>query len=161
MIFFATKSGIVMLSKVDAYRCMQTTRSKGVKGLTLKKNDAIVSALVVDNLDQTILTITENGYAKKTKASAYRVYSNRGGVGVNNVNKSKTSSTGFVVKAIIVDEEQDLLITSKEGKSIRTKTVEINLSGRCTMGVKIFTLSNEDQIVSIDAIDAKTEDSEI
>jgi DNA gyrase subunit A len=119
--------------------------SKGVIGMRLKKNDKVVGMVIAEN-DKTLLTVTENGYGKRTEISEYRLI-NRGGLGVINIKTTKRN--GNVVSVKSVTEEDEIILTSKEGKVIRTSCKFISVIGRNTQGVRIMKLNPGDKFVDV------------
>mgnify|MGYP001078733687 FL=1 len=119
--------------------------SMGVKSMSIAKNDFIVDATIIDQ-DSQVITITQNGYGKRSKVSDYRLQS-RGGKGIKAGNI--TEKTGKVVCLKQVNEDQDLMIISDNGVIIRTPVSDISSFARSAMGVKIMRLRDEAKIVSV------------
>ena len=94
----------------------------------------------------TILTITENGFGKRTRTKEYRVQK-RGGKGVFSI--KTTARNGFVVSALQVTEHEDLMIMSGEGKIIRIRLADISVIGRHTQGVTLINLDHTEKVVSV------------
>lgn len=118
--------------------------AKGVRGITLKDNDEVVTLLVCDP-GKTIFTITENGFGKRSDVEEYRLIG-RGGVGVINI--QCTDRNGTVVTSLCVDNNDELMIMSKNGIAIRTPVQGISVIGRNTQGVRIMKLEDADRVVS-------------
>ena len=122
----------------------------------LKKEDGtnrvnlnIISAEQITDMisrEQCILTITENGYGKRTSAFAYRV-SSRGGKGVISINTS--TRNGGVASSFVAENDDDIILITKLGKTIRCKASGISIVSRTSKGVRIFKLGNGDKIVSV------------
>ena len=104
----------------------------------------------------TLLTVTEQGYGKRTEIDEYRVQS-RGGVGVINI--AATDRNGQVVGIAYVQEGDELLIISQQGMILRMQTNDVRAIGRATQGVKLIDLEAEDKVVSIAKL-AEREDGE-
>ena len=119
--------------------------SMGVKSMSIAKNDFIVDATIIDQ-DSQVITITQNGYGKRSKVSDYRLQS-RGGKVIKAGNI--TEKTGKVVCLKQVNEDQDLMIISDNGVIIRTPVSDISSFARSAMGVKIMRLRDEAKIVSV------------
>ena len=100
--------------------------------------------------DQFILSVTENGYGKRTPHFDYRVI-NRGGKGIINIVTSKRN--GSVSSSFPVSPEDEIIISTDKGKVIRTSVNEIRIAGRNTQGVRIIKLSNNEKVVSAIKID--------
>lgn len=120
-------------------------QAAGVKGISLKKNDCIIGMVVVGGDDKYIFTASENGYGKKTEISNYPKH-HRGGRGVINLRTSE--KIGKAVGMAGINEEELLLIT-EIGKTIRIKTENVRPIGRATQGVRIIDLGDEDKVVSV------------
>jgi DNA gyrase subunit A len=119
--------------------------ARGVRGIRLKQGDEVVSVDVLDE-DTTLLTVTENGYGKRTKASEYRLQS-RGGKGVFTIKVTKRN--GKVVGVLQVTKDDEIIIIASSGKTIRTKAKSISLIGRATHGVRLIDLAEDDKVVSV------------
>ncbi|MFQ6127934.1 MAG: DNA gyrase subunit A [Thermoplasmata archaeon] len=119
--------------------------SMGVKGIRLKGNDRVASLAVVDE-DSVLLTVTENGYGKRTPVSSYR-RTRRGAMGVITIITSKRN--GPVVCAKKVEEEDELIITSVKGMIIRIPVAGIRIQGRATMGVKMMRMKAKDKVEAV------------
>ncbi len=117
----------------------------GVKGISLSPKDRIIGMVVVTKNDKFIFTASEKGYGKKTEVSLYPKR-HRGGKGVINLKTNK--KIGKAVGIIGVSDEEALLIT-KLGKTIRVKTEAFRPIGRATQGVKLIDLGKEDCAVSV------------
>jgi DNA gyrase subunit A len=117
----------------------------GVKGVRLKGNDRVASLAVVDE-DSVLLTITENGYGKRSLVSSYR-RTRRGAMGVITIVTSKRN--GLVVCAKKVEEDDELIITSVKGMTIRIPVAGIRVMGRATMGVKMMRMKGKDKVEAV------------
>ena len=129
----------------------------GVRGMTLGKDDTIVGVAVVTEEKPLILVLSENGYGKKTDISEYRLQT-RGGMGVKAMNT--TEKTGSLVALDSVSDEDDLLVTTRQGVVIRTHVDGISKTSRATQGVKIITLKDKAQIASISVVEKDDEEKE-
>ena len=119
--------------------------ARGMKGMRLTKTDEVVGMEVVSSHTQ-ILTVTANGYGKRTQASEYRAQ-NRGGSGIFTV--KRTQRTGDVVGIMAVADEDELMIISNGGKIIRLRAGGIPTQGRATQGVRLITLEEGERVVAI------------
>lgn len=119
--------------------------ARGIRGIRLSKEDEVVGVEVVSPHSQ-ILTVTENGYGKRTQASEYRIQ-NRGGSGIFTVKRTK--KTGDVVGIRTVTDEDDLMIISNKGKIIRLQAIDIPVQGRNTQGVRLITLEEGEKVVAV------------
>lgn len=127
----------------------------GVRGVSVKKGDRVVSAEVVPALhakDASLLVIMSKGYGKRTKISEYKIQG-RGGSGVKTA--AVTPKTGEIIGAKIVVgdlKEEELVVISKKGQVIRTSVAEISLLSRATQGVRVMRLYEGDSIASMAAL---------
>ncbi len=145
-VFIATKLGYSIRFSKDNVR--ETGRdTSGVKGIALRENDSVVSALLINDVaNETIFTITENGYGKRTRVDEYLLQS-RNGKGVINIRCSV--KTGKVVAVKPVTDDEELMVITSSGVVIRTAVSQISIIGRATQGVKIMRTSETEKIVSI------------
>ncbi len=122
----------------------------GVKGISLRKNDEVVSSVVIkEENNHYLLTITEYGSGKRTKLNQYRSQK-RGGKGVINI--KPTEKTGFVVGGILVKEDDQIIILTIHNKLIRIEVKDVNIYGRSAKGVKLINLEEGDKVISFDRI---------
>jgi DNA gyrase subunit A len=117
----------------------------GVKAITLKKDDKVKGMVIVDE-NATLLTVCENGFGKRTDFSAYSAQ-HRGGQGVINI--KTTERNGNVVALIDVRDEDELIMITAKGMVIRTPANSIRSIGRNTQGVKLFSVDEDDKVVSV------------
>jgi DNA gyrase subunit A len=108
--------------------------------------------------EQFILTITQNGYGKRTSAYEYR-RTNRGGQGITNIDTS--ARNGSVVASFPVKPGEQLMLVTDQAKLIRTTVGDIRIAGRNTMGVTIFRVGSNEHVVSVAKIDESDEDVEM
>jgi len=108
--------------------------------------------------EQFILTVTENGYGKRSSAYEYR-RTNRGGQGITNIDTSERN--GHVVASFAAKQGEQLMLVTDQGKMIRTTVADIRIAGRNTMGVTIFRVSENEHVVSVAKIDESEEEVEI
>ena len=122
--------------------------ARGVRAMELAEGDYLVGMEVVEK-EGLILSISENGYGKRTPLEDYRLTA-RGGKGV--INMKTTSKTGKVVAILSVKEDSDLMIVSKNGKIIRIESATIRQAGRSTQGVRLVNLEDGDQVAAASVI---------
>lgn len=128
--------------------------SQGVIGIKLDKDDTVIGMeSIVSGSKQTLLTITENGFGKRTELDEYRVQV-RAGKGV--ITYKITPKTGKVIGVKLVDEEDDIMLVTDTGTIIRIKVSEISILGRPTQGVTLMR-TNEGKVVSIEKISEEKE----
>jgi DNA gyrase subunit A len=109
----------------------------------------------LDEKEQFILTVTENGYGKRSSAYEYR-RTNRGGQGITNIDTSPRN--GCVVASFPVRQGEALMLVTDQGKMIRTTVGDIRIAGRNTMGVTIFRVADNEHVVSVAKIDESDEE---
>jgi len=142
-VLLATKKGQAI--RFDGKDVREMGRaSYGVTGIKLDKDDEVVSLEVLDT--KAILTITKNGYGKRTAVEDYRKTA-RAGKGVINV--KSTEKTGDVVTTISVNDEDSIIITTAKGMVIRTSLENIRVMGRATQGVRIVKLQQGDSVTDL------------
>lgn len=131
----------------------------GVKGIKLgSSKDVVVGMVCVSDVkNTTILVVSENGYGKRTDVEEYRV-TNRGGKGVKTINI--TSKTGELIAINDVNDDNDLMIITKSGITIRMPVSKMRIMGRATQGVRLINLRGSDSIASITSVVAQGENDE-
>ena len=167
-IILSTYLGKCIRFESKKLRIFKGRSSKGIKGIVLAPNDKIVSLSIIDNhknkangkkskIDKSeikaeekfILSITENGFGKKTPHTDYRV-TNRGGKGIIGIINS--ARNGNISSSFPVFDGDEILISTNKGRVIRVAVKEIRTAGRNTQGVRIIKLSGEEKVVSADKI---------
>jgi DNA gyrase subunit A len=141
-IILATKEGMAVRFNETDVRPV-SRHSQGVRGITLKKKSDSVIGMVIAEPEKTLLTITENGYGKRTTIAEYRLI-NRGGSGVINI--KTTERNGKVVAIKSVTDEDELMFISVNGQVIRTSSKFISVIGRNTQGVTLMKLNKGDKV---------------
>jgi DNA gyrase subunit A len=166
-IMLSTKKGKCIRFESKKLRVFKGRSSKGIKGINLAPNDEIVSLSIVsqdkitkkNNKDSKselkakekfILSITENGYGKKTSHFDYRV-TNRGGKGIIGIVNSPRN--GNICSSFPVFDGDEIMVSTDKGRVIRVAVKEIRTAGRNTQGVRIFKLSGDEKVVSAIRID--------
>jgi DNA gyrase subunit A len=171
-------------------REFQSRTSTGVRGITLREGDEVISLSILAGFDATseerdaylraapwkeneneptlpaermaefqgaeefILTVTENGYGKRTSAYEYR-RTNRGGQGITNIETSQRN--GCVVASFPAHNGEQLMLVTDQAKLIRTTVGDIRIAGRNTQGVTIFRVAENEHVVSAARIDEEEE----
>jgi len=143
-ILLATREGMAIHFKEDDVRAMGR-KAFGVKGIELGAGDEVVS-LEVGQESTTVLTVTENGYGKRTAISKYRLQG-RGGKGLINIKCS--ARNGPVVGTQLVRGDEGVMLITGKGMIIRLSTADISIIGRSTQGVRLIHLEEDDQLVSV------------
>ncbi len=154
IVFLATHEGMAIRFDENDVRSMGRP-AHGVRGIDLGKNDYVVGIAATPrerpkngnggNCECLILSVTENGYGKRTDVDEYRLQS-RGGKGVINV--KTTARNGKVSSIQLVDESSELMVISQYGKIIRIDTTTVRAAGRSTQGVKLLNLEEEDKVAA-------------
>ena len=133
-----------------------------IKGIKLNEKDKVISLSILDNnqvntklvdkdkkiknaLNRFILSVSENGYGKRSKLLDFRV-TNRGGKGIIGIVNSKRN--GNVTSNLVVSEDDEIILSTDKGRVIRCQVKEIRIAGRNTQGVRIIKLSGEEKVVS-------------
>jgi len=127
--------------------------ARGVRAMDLAEGDSIIGAVVVEE-EGLILSISENGYGKRTRLGDYRLTA-RGGKGV--INMKVTPKIGKVVAILSVKEDTDLMIITKDGKIIRLESGLIRQAGRSTQGVRLVRMDDGDQVAAASVIPDEAE----
>ena len=153
-ILIATHDGQAVCFDENDVRPMGRT-AVGVRGIRLRDGDYVVGAARA-TAGRCVLSITENGYGKRTPVEDYRI-TNRGGLGIRNY--MVTEKTGKVVGIKVVDGNEDLLLVTQSGTLIRTHVDNIRIAGRSTQGVIVMRFKEEgDQVISMALTDRENEE---
>ncbi|WP_346863686.1 DNA gyrase subunit A [uncultured Draconibacterium sp.] len=154
-VMLAVRSGKAIRFNESIVRAIGRTAS-GVRGITLgHENDEVIGMVCVQDENEDILVVSENGYGKRSKIDDYRV-TNRGGKGVKTINV--TEKTGDLIAMKSVSDDSDLMIITQNGITIRLAVSSISVLGRATQGVRVINLRGEDQIASVARVNAVEED---
>ena len=153
-VLMCSSSGkIIRFSETD---CRSMGRvSQGVKGISIDDNEKIIGMEIIDDGVE-ILSVTQNGYGKRTCASQYRKQT-RGGKGI--LAMRLNDKNGEIIEIKPVTDKEDLMIITDKGQVIRTKISGISLLGRATQGVRIIRLKEDEKVVAVEKV-AETEDDE-
>ena len=154
-IFICSSSGKVIRFSSDELR-PQGRVSQGVRGIRLDRNEKVIGMEIIESDETHILTITENGFGKRTKASEYRLQS-RGGKGI--IGMKLSAKNGAIRQILPVSDSDDLMIITNAGQVIRMKMEGISLIGRATQGVRLIKLKSEEKVVAVERI-LDTEDND-
>ena len=157
-ILLATRQGMAICFAETDVRPMGRDAA-GVRGIRLDDGDEVVSAAVAAE-GKSLLTVTENGYGKRTAVEAYlrgedRQPQTRGGKGLRNYRL--TEKTGLVAGAAIVDDTNDVMLIESGGVVLRTPAASINLYGRDTQGVILMRIEEGNRVIGVEAISATDE----
>jgi DNA gyrase subunit A len=143
-IFIGTRSGMSIRFPEDDVRSMGRT-AYGVRGISLREDDEVVGMDVLAPAG-TILSVTEQGYGKRTALEDYRVQS-RGGIGIINIQTSDRN--GKVIGVLQVSDDDELMLITQQGKILRMAANTIRSIGRATQGVRLIDIEGDDRAVSI------------
>lgn len=146
-IVLVTHDGMSIRFKEEDLRT-QGRNTIGVRGIRPRSGDYVVALAIVDE-KKTLLVASENGLGKRTGFDAYRLQ-NRGGTGIKTMNC--TDKTGKVVSATVVSEEDELMLMTTAGQSVRIKVETIRETGRVAQGVKLVTLNGKEMIQDISIV---------
>ena len=152
-IFIGTRNGMAIRFAETDVRPMGRT-AYGVRGISLRDDDFVVAMEVVKP-GGTLLTVTEQGFGKRTEIEEYRVQT-RGGVGIINISTSERN--GLVVGVAYVQEGDELLLITQQGMILRMQTNDVRAIGRATQGVKLIDIEGDDKVVSIARLVEKEEE---
>ncbi len=119
----------------------------GVRAIKLEKDDEVVSMELVEP-GQELLVVTEKGYGKRTKVEEYKIQV-RGGKGLLTYDKAKFKKTGELIGAMVVDDDDDVMLINSNGIIIRMQAKEISRLGRATQGVKIMNVAEDVNIIAL------------
>ena len=138
--------------------------ASGVRAIKLEKDDEVVAMELVEP-GQELMVVTKKGYGKRTKAEDYKVQV-RGGKGLLTYDKAKFKKTGELVGAMVVSNDDDVLLINSDGIIIRISVSEVSKLGRATQGVKIMNVADDVDIIALakvaknDELDAEIEEAE-
>jgi DNA gyrase subunit A len=155
-VLLATKNGLSIRFPGDSLRILGRT-TMGVKGINLRAGDELVGVAIIPNDETTILTVTSNGFGKRTPANEYRVQG-RAGTGIITIKVNERN--GSVVGAMMVEDEHQLMIVTDFGKIIRIRVSEISVIGRNTQGVKLINLEDGERVVAVERMVESEEEEE-
>tara|TARA_Y100000591_G_scaffold182044_1_gene157225 strand:- start:2251 stop:4821 length:2571 start_codon:yes stop_codon:yes gene_type:complete len=161
-ILLSTQHGKCIRFKSKKLRLFKGRSSKGIKGIQLKENDKIISLSILENtqinpktvkkdkiknaLGSFILSVSENGYGKRSSYIDYRV-TNRGGKGIIGIINSPRN--GNISSTLVVNETDEILLSTDKGSMMRCAVKEIRIAGRNTQGVRIKKLTGSEKVVSV------------
>ncbi|WP_302574987.1 DNA gyrase subunit A [uncultured Acidaminococcus sp.] len=153
-ILLATRDGYAIHFQEDDVRSMGRT-SHGVRGISLRPHDSVVSMdSCVDDTGE-VLTVTDKGQGKRTNISEYRVQT-RGGKGI--INLKVTNKTGLIVGSKFINESQEIMLISAAGIIIRMNAADISTYGRNAQGVKLMDLEAGDKVAALAVVNTVGEE---
>ena len=145
-VIIITKNGKCICFSEDDVRPMGRIAG-GVRAIKLEDDDEVISMELVQPHEE-LLVVTSKGYGKRTPVKDYKIQA-RGGKGLLTYDKSKFNKTGELVGALVVDDEDEVLLINSEGTIIRIAAADISKLGRATQGVKIMRADDDVNIISI------------
>ncbi len=162
-ILLSTKFGKCIRFKSKKLRLFKGRSSKGIKGMQLKEGDKVISLSILQNSqieskeilknkklknsnDRYILSVSENGYGKRSSFNDFRV-TNRGGKGIIGIINSPRN--GNIASSLVVNETDEIILSTDKGSIMRCAVKEIRIAGRNTQGVRIKKLSGSEKVVSV------------
>ncbi|MDW7645170.1 MAG: DNA gyrase subunit A [Desulfuromonadales bacterium] len=155
-ILLASRNGKAIRFPESGVRSMGRS-ARGVRGMMLEEDDHIIGMEVVtDTTASTLVTVTENGYGKRTDLDEYRIQS-RGGKGIITIKTSQRN--GKVVDIKLVTDDVDLMFITDRGKVLRTSVAALSVIGRNTQGVRLMVLEPEERIVAVAKLAEKDEEN--
>ena len=154
-IMLATHNGSAVRFSEENVRPLGRT-ARGVRGISLRDDDYVVGAVIVDD-EKTLVTITENGYGKRSPFDNFRVMKNRGGMGV--ICQNITEKTGALAGIAAVNDDDDLMMITNLGTIIRTPAAGVSLLSRSAGGVIVMRLGEGQNIVNFTTV-AKSEEKD-
>ncbi|MBE6557162.1 MAG: DNA gyrase subunit A [Ruminococcaceae bacterium] len=155
-IMIATQNGCAVRYTEAQVRPMGRT-ARGVRGISLRGDDTVCGVAVVDD-EKSLLTITENGFGKKTPFSDFRVMKNRGGHGVTCHNLS--AKTGLLCSIAAVGDEEDVMMITDSGTIIRTPVADVPVYSRTAGGVIMMRTSGEQRVVNFTTVEHEEPEDE-
>lgn len=144
-IFLGSKAGKVIRFNEEKVRSMGRS-SMGVRGMRIVKSDDQVVGMEALSHGRTLLTVTENGYGKRTRIEEYNSQA-RGGQGVFSIKTSQRN--GMMVSLLLVDDSDELMVVTDKGKLIRINVKSISTISRATQGVRLINLSDEEKLIAV------------
>ena len=125
----------------------------GVRGIKLGEGHKVISLILAE--EGHVLTVTENGYGKRTPVSDYPIHG-RGGLGVISI--QTTARNGAVTGAKLVHEGDEIMLITNVGTLVRTRIDEISIMGRNTQGVRLITLGEDEKLTGVERIESVDEE---
>ncbi len=147
-VIIGTQNGMSIRFDVADVRPMGRD-ARGVKGIELREGDRVIGMDAIESADQQVLTISANGYGKRTPVADYRPQ-NRGGIGIIALETSERN--GPLVKLRLVRPDDQIMVITDGGQVIRTRVSEIRETGRNAQGVRIIRLNDTEHVVDVEPV---------
>ena len=155
-VIIVTKFGKCICFSEDDVRSMGRIAG-GVRAINLEKGDEVVAMELAEENEE-LLVVTQNGYGKRTPVEDYKVQT-RGGKGLLTYDKAKFKKTGELIGAMVVNDNDEILLINSDGIIIRIKASEVSRLGRATQGVKIMRVAEDANIITMAKV-IKEDDAE-
>lgn len=155
-VIIVTKHGKCITFSEHDVRAMGRAAA-GVRAIQLEDGDEVVSMNLVHDQEE-LLVVTQKGYGKRTSVSEYKLQ-NRGGKGLLTYDKLKFKKTGLLIGAMVVDEDDEVLLINSDGVIIRIKAGDVSNLGRTTQGVKIMRIKGDANIISMARVIREDDDN--
>jgi DNA gyrase subunit A len=155
-VLLVTRDGMSIRFPGDDLRILSRA-TQGVRGISLREGDEVVGCCIIGPESGPILSVTENGYGKRTDPDEYRIQ-NRGGLGIITIKVNERN--GHVVGVLHADDDAQLMLVTDQGKIIRTLIKEISIIGRNTQGVRLIVLDEGEKVVAVEHLVEKEEEEE-
>ena len=156
-VIIVTKHGKCICFSEEDVRTMGRIAG-GVRAIKLEKDDEVV-AMELAEKDEELLVVTQNGYGKRTAVEEYKVQS-RGGKGLLTYDKAKFKKTGALIGAMVVNDNDEILLINSDGIIIRIKASEVSRLGRATQGVKIMRVEEAANIITMAKVIKEEDDDD-
>jgi Type IIA topoisomerase (DNA gyrase/topo II, topoisomerase IV), A subunit len=154
VLLFSTDGKAVCFNETDV-RPMGRTAA-GVRGIRLQEGARVISLIVAS--EGTVLNVTENGYGKRTRLEEFTQHK-RGGQGLIAIQTSERN--GAVVGAVLVNDNDEIMLITDAGTLVRTRVNEISVVGRNTQGVTVIRLDKGEKVVGVDRIEGLGDEDEL
>ena len=156
-VIIVTKHGKCICFSEEDVRTMGRIAG-GVRAIKLDKGDEVV-AMELAEKDEELLVVTQNGYGKRTSVEEYKVQT-RGGKGLLTYDKAKFKKTGQLIGAMVVNDDDEILLINSDGIIIRIKASEVSRLGRATQGVRIMRVGEDANIITMAKVIKEDDDCE-
>jgi DNA gyrase subunit A len=156
-VIIVTKFGKCICFSEDDVRSMGRIAG-GVRAIKLEKGDEVVAMELAEENEE-LLVVTQNGYGKRTPVEEYKVQT-RGGKGLLTYDKAKFKKTGELIGAMVVNDNDEILLINSDGIIIRIKAGEVSRLGRATQGVKIMRVAEDANIITMAKVIKEDENGE-
>ena len=158
VMLFSTSGKAIRFAEDDVRKMGRTAR--GVRGIKVADDHKVNSMIICDADDQesAVLTLTENGFGKRTLLSEYNTQG-RGGQGVISIQTNDRN--GNSVGAVLVEDADEVMLITNGGTLVRTKVAEVSVIGRNTQGVKVIGVTKGEHLISVEKVDESEDDDDV